>query len=119
VLTDDDDEEPVNEPFPLPTLFSSTRPRAANSMQENDDFWYSSLETPPPSNFTPGAYHCIQFILSVMVNALLYIGLIPIIKDALFESLKSGNTQQARLCYEKIVHVALESWDRSWGKGWV
>ncbi|GLB35137.1 putative DUF1671-domain-containing protein [Lyophyllum shimeji] len=64
-----------------------------------DVFWYCTLPTPPPSNYTPG--------------------LIPLLQKSLWSSHAHGTTQRAALCYERSVHVGpFGTWDRSWGCGY-
>ncbi|KAI0256488.1 peptidase family C78-domain-containing protein [Lactifluus subvellereus] len=63
-----------------------------------DSFWYHSLESEPPSNYTPG--------------------LIPILRKVLLNSVEKGVTRRAVLCYERAVHIYRELWDAGWGCGY-
>lgn len=65
---------------------------------ENDVFWYPSLGSPPPRNYTPG--------------------LIPIIKQSLNTLCANGKVARAVLCHDKVVHISKELWDISWGCGY-
>ncbi|KAG7452823.1 DUF1671-domain-containing protein [Guyanagaster necrorhizus] len=65
---------------------------------ETDSFWYQSLQTPPPSNFTPG--------------------MILLLKYALLNSHSRGKTRRAVLCYDRAVYVSRQSWDAGWGCGY-
>ncbi|KAI0340493.1 DUF1671-domain-containing protein [Trametopsis cervina] len=68
-------------------------------LRAKDVFWRSSQTTAPPPNFTPG--------------------LIPLLKKSLTKSHSKGATQKAYLCSAAAVHIATESWDRSWGCGYL
>ncbi|KAI0064700.1 DUF1671-domain-containing protein [Artomyces pyxidatus] len=63
-----------------------------------DAFWYSSLNTEPPVNYTPG--------------------LIPFLKKALTLAVERKGTRRAVLCYPKTVHIYHEMWDSGWGCGY-
>ncbi|THV07861.1 hypothetical protein K435DRAFT_741256 [Dendrothele bispora CBS 962.96] len=63
-----------------------------------DVFWYPSLQTPPPSNFTP----C----------------MIPLLKKALLKSHAKGTTLRAVLCYDRAVYICRQNWDITWGCGY-
>lgn len=65
---------------------------------ETDNFWYQSLQTPPPSNFTPG--------------------MILLLKKALLNSHSRGKTRRAVLCFDRTVYVSGQSWDAGWGCGY-
>ncbi|KAK0210339.1 peptidase family C78-domain-containing protein [Desarmillaria ectypa] len=65
---------------------------------ETDSFWYQSLQTPPPSNFTPG--------------------MILLLKKALLNSHSRGKTRRAVLCFDRAVYVSGQSWDAGWGCGY-
>ncbi|KAI9466004.1 peptidase family C78-domain-containing protein [Lactarius psammicola] len=75
---------------------SSAKDRSYPSAK--DGFWYHSLDSEPPSNYTPG--------------------LIPLLKKTLLESVQKGATRRAFLCYEKAVHIYHEIWDAGWGCGY-
>ncbi|KAH9998137.1 peptidase family C78-domain-containing protein [Russula compacta] len=62
-----------------------------------DYFWYHSLESEPPPNYTPG--------------------LIPLLRKVLLKSVERGATRRAVLCYERVVHIYHEMWDAGWGCG--
>jgi hypothetical protein len=85
--------------------------------KDQDLFWYSSLSIPPPSNFIPGIRK--KFLCVMTLCLTVDIGLIPVIKTALIESHKKGNTRRAALCFEDTVNVTKEAWDRTWGCGCV
>ncbi|KAH9981503.1 peptidase family C78-domain-containing protein [Lactifluus volemus] len=62
------------------------------------NFWYPSLESEPPHNYTPG--------------------LIPLLRKILSSSVEKGVTRRAVLCYERAVHIYRELWDLGWGCGY-
>ncbi|KAF5373126.1 hypothetical protein D9758_001699 [Tetrapyrgos nigripes] len=68
------------------------------SEEGRDVFWYPSLQTPPPPNFTPG--------------------MIPLLKKALTKSHAKGTTRRAVLCYDRAIHVNRQNWDLTWGCGY-
>ena len=74
---------------------SSPGPARDSQRDQKNMFWRPSLDTLPPTNFTPN--------------------LIPLLKKALTISHQSGMTRKAALCYNKSVHVGVERWDLTWG----
>ncbi|KAF8228955.1 hypothetical protein L208DRAFT_1484946 [Tricholoma matsutake] len=78
-------------------LFGKVKPKWMVG-KENDFFWYSSLDTLPPSNYTPG--------------------IIPLLRKYLRSCHAEGITRRAALCYKSSVHVNRELWDASWGCGY-
>ncbi|KAK0448281.1 peptidase family C78-domain-containing protein [Desarmillaria tabescens] len=72
--------------------------REGHAAAETDSFWYQSLQTPPPSNFTPG--------------------MILLLKKALLNSHSRGKTRRAVLCFDRAVYVSGQSWDAGWGCGY-
>ncbi|KAF5391761.1 hypothetical protein D9757_001746 [Collybiopsis confluens] len=73
-------------------------PTRSNLEKGKDVFWYCSINTPPPPNYTPG--------------------LIPVLKRALLKSHAKGTTTRAVLCYERTVHICRQAWDATWGCGY-
>ena len=78
---------------------------------DKDRFWYQSLESEPPSNYTPGSYPCVS---SRPTGTHPSLGLIPLLRRALLNSVERGATRRAVLCYEKAVHIYHEIWDAGW-----
>lgn len=82
-------------------MISKVKSKATTSSSRTEKeniFWYHSLDSDPPQNFTPG--------------------LIPVLKQALQRSHAKGQTVRAALCYERAVHVSIEPWDSRWGCGY-
>ncbi|KAH9997516.1 peptidase family C78-domain-containing protein [Russula vinacea] len=84
--------------LPSPAKSSPTRGISPLNSSANDHFWYHSLETEPPSNYTPG--------------------LIPFLRKILLTSVERNTTRRAVLCYERAVHIYREIWDAGWGCGY-
>lgn len=82
---------------------------------ENDVFWYPSLGTPPPRNYTPGDMP-VLFAPGSNRN-LTHTGLIPFIRQSLDTLCINGKVTKAVLCHEKVVHISKEFWDAHWGCG--
>ncbi|KDQ60623.1 hypothetical protein JAAARDRAFT_31585 [Jaapia argillacea MUCL 33604] len=74
------------------------KPITLASKSDQNEFWYTSLESPPPFAFQPG--------------------LIPLLRKALIKSHDKGTTTRAVLCYENTVLVNSEFWDKGWGCGY-
>ncbi|KAI0048215.1 DUF1671-domain-containing protein [Auriscalpium vulgare] len=77
---------------------SSKKPLWISRGPNKDLFWYSSLESQPPHNYTPG--------------------LIPFLKKTLATSVERNHTRRAVLCYDRAVHIYHEQWDTGWGCGY-
>lgn len=81
---------------------------------ENDAFWYPAQSTAPPSNYTPGR-------LLPTWNKLFWtnlrVGLIPLLRKALWKVHARGGIRRAALCHENAVHISREMWDAGWGCG--
>jgi len=95
-------------PFPpeeeCPTIAGPSSATGGNPVgsdfiyRKQDVFWYASMTSDPPSNFTPGVIQALEL--------------------ALLRTHETGRTQRAALCHSGIVHVAIESWDMGWGCGY-
>ncbi|KAI0306763.1 peptidase family C78-domain-containing protein [Multifurca ochricompacta] len=70
----------------------------SESTSAKDGFWYHSLKSEPPPNYTPG--------------------LIPLLRNVLLNAVEKGATCRAVLCYERAVHIYHEIWDVGWGCGY-
>ncbi|KAF8906128.1 peptidase family C78-domain-containing protein [Mucidula mucida] len=68
------------------------------SEAEKDVFWYPTLNTPPPDNYTPG--------------------MMLLLKKALNASRSRGKTRRAGLCWDRAIYICGQPWDRGWGCGY-
>ncbi|KAF9001936.1 peptidase family C78-domain-containing protein [Cyathus striatus] len=65
---------------------------------ETDIFWHLADGGDPPPCYT--------------------LGLIPLLRQALWKAHSRGELRRAALCYERAVHVSREPWDSMWGCGY-
>lgn len=76
-----------------------------------------ALMTPLPQETSHQVMPKSDFTFTTVTNT--FPGAIPVIREALLKSHAKGSTTRAALCYDGMVHVSTDPWDRGWGCGYV
>lgn len=70
-------------------------------------FWYPSLNSSPPGNFTPGKMYR-DSNENIRQDLISILGLIPVLKSALTKLCARGITKRAVLCSPGVCHIKTE-----------